>query len=367
MIRLFEFQPQAKSAVRIQADELIEAPPEGWVWVDVESETLSTSTDLGRKLGIHAAVVEEATTTTSVPILEEHADFLSLALLGYRSGSGERLKTTRVEVFVGNHFLMTVHDGPLPTLGWLQERIEAGAELQDMSPMALLAHMVLAGSRRYLPLIQELENQIDGLEELAMVGNPRTITEVHVLRRDVTLLRRALGSQLRVAEGVVDSEHPTIDAQARYVFEKAVEHQTRIIESLEAARVMLGSALETHRGAVADQTNEIVRVLTVFSAVLLPLGLIAGMWGMNFSRVPGGDTSAGFWVMLGLMTILAVGIWIYFARRGFVGAPRVRELPKAVGLGLIHVGTAPIRVLAGGIESTIRYVARGGQEESEDE
>jgi magnesium transporter len=310
--------------------------------------------------------VGEAIGNSNFTLMEEHAEFLYLVFSGYRTGGGERLQTSEVDIFVGSRFLMTVHEGPLPTLGWLQERIEAGDELESVTPMTLLAQMALASSRRYVPLTRELENQIDGLEELAMVGDPRTLTEVHALRRDVILLHRVLGPQRLVSEDVIDSNHPVIDEQARHLFARVSDHQARVLETLEAARAMLGSVLETHRGAVADQTNEIVRVLTVFSAVMLPLGLIAGIWGMNFERIPAAAQEWGFWGILGLMLLIAVSLWVYFARRGFVGAPRVRELPKAVGLGLIQVGTTPIKVLAGGIESTIRYVARGGQEESGD-
>ena len=127
---------------------------------------------------------------------------------------------------------------------------------------------------------------------------------------------------------------------------------------------LLGSMLETHRSATADQTNEIVRVLTVFSAVMLPLGLIAGIWGMNFNRIPASAQEWGFWALLALMAAIAVGLWVYFARRGFVGAPRLREVPKAVGLGLIQVGTAPIKVVAGGIETTRRLVTGADEDPS---
>lgn len=361
VIRIFEWRPQKKGAARVDLDRFAGPPPDGWVWVDVESGGSSETLDVGRRLGIPDPVLEEAFGSTNFPLLEEHADFLYLVTMGFESGGGERLKTTEVNIFAGSNFLMTIHDTPLPTLGWLQERIEAGAELVDLTPVALLAHMTLASSRRYVPLIHELESQIDGLEELAMVGDPRTIADVHALRRDVILLQRALGPQRRVSEDVTDSDHPLIDPQARQVFEKVADHQARVMDSLDAARAMLASALETHRGAVADQTNEIVRVLTVFSAVMLPLGLIAGIWGMNFERIPGAAQTWGFLGILGVMLLIAGALWVYFVRRGFVGAPRLRELPRSVGIGLIQVGTAPIRAVAGGIESTMRYVSRGGQ------
>jgi hypothetical protein len=150
-----------------------------------------------------------------------------------------------------------------------------------------------------------------------------------------------------------------VDEMSREAFERVSDYQTQILESLESARSLLGSVVETYRGAVADRTNDIVRVLTVFSAILLPLTVISGVFGMNFVDIPLADEPFGFWLTVGAMAILATGLWFYFGRRRFVGTPRLSDLPKAVGLGIYQVGTAPIRAVAGGIESTIRFVARG--------
>jgi Mg2+ and Co2+ transporter CorA len=140
-----------------------------------------------------------------------------------------------------------------------------------------------------------------------------------------------------------------MDDHSRKMFARvALQHQ-RSLQALEAGRALLGFVLETYRGAVAEQTNEIMRVLTVFSAIMLPLTLIAGLWGMNFVEIPGDDNPWGFRGLVGLMAIGAISLWLYFSRRGFIGAPRLRELPKAVGLGLFNIGTAPIRVVAEGI------------------
>jgi hypothetical protein len=92
------------------------------------------------------------------------------------------------------------------------------------------------------------------------------------------------------------------------------------------------------------------------------LTLVTGVYGMNFLNLPLADHEYGFWIILGSMAVSGVALWLYFGRRGFVGAPRLSELPKAVGLGLYHVGTAPIRVMAEGIESTMRMVGLGDEE-----
>lgn len=195
-----------------------------------------------------------------------------------------------------------------------------------------------------------------------MRADPRALNEVYALRRDVIVLRRVFVPQRQIYDALAEEGRPLVDEASREEFERVTDYQARILESLEAARSLLGSVLETYRGAVADQTNEIVRVLTVFSAILLPLSLVAGIFGMNFVGIPLGDSPYGFWLIVSIMAVIAIGLWVYFGRRRFVGAPRLSELPKAVGLGIYHVGTAPIRVVAGGIESTIRLVT-GNQDE----
>ncbi len=159
--------------------------------------------------------------------------------------------------------------------------------------------------------------------------------------------------------------HPVLDDDARGFFDRLYEHHSRLGETLDGARVLLNSVVETYRGAVADQTNEIVRVLTVFSAIMLPLSLIAGAWGMNFVDIPGGEEPWGFWILLAVMLLVGVGFWVYFARRGFVGAPRLRDLPKSVGLGLVQVGVAPIKLVSSGIGTTVREIGKlvGGTED----
>lgn len=321
-----------------------------WIWVDVVGEDADTVRQLGRTFGLDPAAVEESFVETNLPLVEEHLDDIFVVLHGFSTG-GQRLSTPEIDVFIGTRFLITVRDGPRGSIEMTKERMTEEGGLPVSSPASLLGFMALIAGRRYAPLILELERQADALEEMAIQGDPQTVVEVHALRRDVIYLRRALGPQFEAYEDLSESTHPAMDDDARQMFARvALQHQ-RSLAALEAGRALLNSVIETYRGAVADQTNEIVRVLTVFSAIVLPLTLIAGLWGMNFVEIPGAEIEWGFWGLVGIMAVLVVGIWTYFSRRGFIGAPRLRELPRSVGLGLFSIGTAPIRVVAGGIRS----------------
>lgn len=356
MIRLLHWASDSQHATEQDPRELGRARGSGWLWLDLSGDDVQALADHADVFGLETHHVEDALSESRFSLLEEAAGYTFTILFGYQTGVGSRLKTTRLTVFVGDDFLITTSRDELPGLRWVHEQIAEGATLPNASPIELLASLALAGTRRIHPLIRELEEQIDQLEGLAIEADPRTITQAYVLRRDVILLRRSLVPQRTVYEELSTAGHRVVDDTVASDFWRVAQQQSQALESLAAAQSLLESVLEIHRGAVADQTNEIVRVLTVFSAVMLPLTLIAGLWGMNFVDIPGADRRWGFLVLVGVMALLAVGLWVYFARRGFVGAPRLRDLPKAAGLGLIQVGVAPIKVVAGGIESTMRFV-----------
>lgn len=349
MIHVYRWDGSRVESVESDYSGGIPTEPGTWVWVDFVDEEDEVIRAVGRVFGLDAHALDEALTTTHLPFVEEYLQEVFVVLHGLSTGTGQRLSTPETNIFISQKFLVTIRDGSRASIEAAHERIAEEGDLPVGSPSGLVAFLALTSARHYQPLIQELERQVDSLEELAIQADPQTAVEVYALRRDVIYLRRAISPQFDVYEDLTQSTHPAIGDEARTVFARVANQHRRALESLETGRALLASVLETYRGAVADQTNEIMRVLTVFSAILLPLALIASMWGMNFDRIPGSSEPYGFWILLGIMLLLAVSVWVYFARRGFIGAPRLRDLPKAVGLGLYSIGTAPIRVVASGL------------------
>jgi magnesium transporter len=328
-----------------------EIPGDGWVWVDLSAEGPKTIEETCRRFGIPERFIADTLAEGSLPSLEEQRELIYVVLNVFRTTSTGRLGPTEVDLFIGPNFVLSIHDEDILSTVTVMDRLQRGVGLTAASPAGLVAHLAMVGSRRYPALIDHVETQLDSLEELATGADPRAITEVYALRRDVIVLRRVVVPQRQIYDELAEGGHQLLDESSRREFERVAGYQTQILESLDAARSLLGSVLETYRGAIADQTNEIVRVLTVFSAILLPLTLISGIFGMNFVEIPLADNPRGFWIMVAAMAIGAIALWIYFGRRRFVGTPRLRDLPKAVGLGIFSIGTAPIRVVAGGIRS----------------
>lgn len=348
MQRLFHNPPTGAYLAECDPGQLDVCLQEGgWVWLDLTDPTPEEVRAVGSRFRLDLLSVQDVLDVTLLPKVDDHADYLFIVLHGVVIGDQQRLATDELDLFISRDFLVTVHETNVAAIDWVADHATTSDLLATSGPAGVAAAIAEAGSRRYLPLLDALDERINNVEDHAIVGDPRTLGESQALRRDVILLRRILGPQRAVMRQLAQSPSLVLDDAGRRAFADVYDHYFRLVESLDAARSLLGAVMETYRGAVAERTNEVMKVLTVFSVILLPLTLIAGLWGMNFANIPGADWGWGFVVLLGAMAILALGTWVYFVRRGFVGGQKLRKLPKAVGLSLVHLGSVPHRAMTG--------------------
>lgn len=345
MRRLFHAPPGGTALEPCPPEELTRRlAAGGWIWLDVTTPTAEDLREIGGVFGFDPVALQDVIDSVLFPKVDEYDDYL-FAVLHALGAQAERLSTSELDLFLGNRYLVTFHAEPLLGLEWIVEHVAPTPETVEEGPAVLMARIAEASTRRYLLLIDALDDRIELLEDRSITADPTVIPEVQVLRRDVIVLRRVVGPQRDVLRDLAGVSSPFIDQRGRRAFSDAYDDHFRLVESLDAARGLLGIVLESYRSAVAERTNEVMKVLTVFSAVLLPLSLIAGLWGMNVANLPGSSWRWGFVVLLGFMAMLALGLWIYFARRGFVGGPKLHRLPKAVGLGLVQITTVPFRAV----------------------
>lgn len=325
------------------------------VWVDLSGEDVAHADSVLARLDLmHDG--EHSTSGTSInAAVSETESSLSVLVPTFAFDAGTGMTATTYRAVLGTRALVTIHSSPISAIDYQLDSLATGPA-GTINSAELASIVASAVSRQVLPLIDDLEIRIDGLEELAFAADPNTLLQVQALRRDLITLRRVVSRQRDLMDDLSILVHNAVGDRGQAAFRRVFDHDARLVEFIDSARALLQSVLETYRGAVADQTNEIVRVLTVFSAILLPLALVSGIWGMNFDLIPGDSEPWGFWVMIGGMAVFAIGLWFYFSKRGFVGAPRLSELPKAVGLGLIQVGTAPVKAIASGVGTGIQYL-----------
>ena len=282
--------------------------------------------------------------TTEYPKLHEY-DGALFAISHSPAMTEHRFTTNELDIYLTDRFLMTLHRQEIPGVEWTTQR-----DLKAYgSPGELLTDVLAAGAHRYLTLIDALGLQIEELEALAIAGEPEVLGAVQALRRDAITLRSLLAPERDMVRALSRAELD-LAGSVRRDLESVHDDYFRIVESLDTARALLGAVLDTYRSTVAERTNEVMKVLTVFSAIFLPLTLLAGIYGMNFATMPELSWRWGYAALVALMAVIGIGLWVYFSWRGFIGGPKIWRVDRVIGRGLgglVHLTTAPIRGVYG--------------------
>jgi magnesium transporter len=341
-----------------------------FLWIDVTAPTLEEIAGLARRFGVDPIAVEDIAEPTQFPKVDDYEDHLLLVLHGLRLDDGSDVTTHEIDAVATPTVLLTFHREDVPGIEWLIERARESEAMAEGGPDRMLARVAEITTRRFLPVIDEYDARIDALEDLALAGHPSVVGSTQALRHDAIKLRRVLAPQREVMLSLSREGHAMIGARARQRFGDVHDHLFRVVESLDTARALLASVIDTYRSTVAENMNDVMKVLTVFSAILLPLSLLAGIYGMNFSNMPELDWRWAYFGLLGVMASVALGLWLYFSRRGFIGGPRLSRISRGLGRGigfgikglevgargigaglkgLADVSTAPIRLVASGI------------------
>jgi magnesium transporter len=333
MIRMWH---QSEGSMR-RVDHLDDSP--GWTWIDVLLDDEQEVRDLAGRFGWSDLAVEDAVADVHYPRVDLLDGYLFLVLHGLDEEEG-RIVTSELDAFLGPTYLVTIHRRPSPSIEWLAGLVEANGAYAVDAPDLFLAVLAETIGRRYLPLLDSVDDRIEGLESMAIEGLANVPGDVQALRRDIIVLRRVAGPQREVLLSLGRPVTPVVSADAQLRFDSAYDHAYRFVEDLDTARSLLASVLDTYRSTVAERTNEVMKVLTVYTALLLPLTLIAGIYGMNFVRMPELHWRWGYFGVLALMVTIAVGQWIYFVRRGFIG--KGRPLRRKLGTGLASLARLPV-------------------------
>lgn len=343
MIRLYHFHAGRPAEADPAELPRWRAEP-GWIWLDVVGADAATMSTICREFGADPIALNEVLSTTEYPKAYDYPDQTLVVLHGVADDDA-MLRTVESDTFIGTGHLVVFRREDLPGYGWVRDQLFQPEHRAPDGPDDLFARFAETGASRFRVLVDAVEAHVEDLEERALGGDPAVIGEVHALLRDALKLRRVLVPQRDTIRRLATEEFVAIRDHARRRLRSALDQYEQAVDTLDTTRALLDTALDTYRAAVAERANEVMKVLTVFAAIVLPLSLVAGIYGMNFGRMPELDWSWGYFAALGVMAAIAVSLWAYFVRRGFIAGPQVARIPRVVGRGLagmVRLTTRPM-------------------------
>jgi magnesium transporter len=292
------------------------------LWVDVAKPTPEEGQELlANTFHFHPLSIEDALSEIHYPKIESYDRYLYVILHGIDFRVQEHwFATLDVDFFLGDNYLVTVHDGQSRSIQKLKEVCQQHARMLEEGPVALMHRIIDSMVDNYEPELDELEREMDRLEEQAVlgVGNNlmRPILEV---KRDLSALRRVLVPQRDVVGRLARREFPIISNEMAYRFRDVYDHLVRYADEVTMFQDRMTGVLEGYLSAISNRLNQVMKVLTVVSTILLPMTVLTGLWGMNvmLPQFAGGAT-AQFWWVVGIMGAITVVMLALFRSKHWI-------------------------------------------------
>ena len=287
------------------------------LWVDIEAPTSELLESLlEERFGFHELASEDSLSPNTLP---KYDPFPTYDFLIFRAVE-HRLQTYKVAAFLGRNFLFTVHRDKVRAIEEMRSRLPSDERMLHNGPDFLLYTIVDEMVDAYFPILEEIEESVDDLQDdIFRDAQPSHLDDLLKQKREVNVLRRQSLPQRELLNQLSRGDAQFISKEALIYYRDIYDHMFRISETIDVERDMMAGTMEAYLSVVANRTNEIMKVLTVFSAIMLPLTLIAGIYGMNFANEPELHWHYGYYYALGLMAITAAVMLVWFRRRGWIG------------------------------------------------
>lgn len=293
------------------------------VWLDcVGLANVELIEQIGRIFALHTLALEDVVNTGQRPkadFFDDHAFFVLRMI--------DDAKTSRYEqisFFFGENFVVTFQEREGDPFEPVRQRIRTSnpSRLRHRKADYLAYALIDAVVDSYFPIVDATGDTLDKIEdELLASPQKHQIGQLHGLRRATNLLKRTLWPLRDALTTIIRSDAPFISAETKIYFNDTLDHSIRLVETVDSQRETMIGLIEMHLSLSQSRTNEIIAVLTIVSAIFIPLTFLVGVWGMNFDpaaspwNMPELRSYYGYPLALGFMACVAIGLVIIFKLR----------------------------------------------------
>lgn len=292
-------------------------------WVHVEGQPTEVALrELGTAFGLHSLALEDVINSGQRPKVEPFTDQL-FVVMSLPLMVDEIIEVHQFSLFLGDNYLISFCEADSALFEPIVRRLQStSGRMRSRGVDYLMYSLLDVVIDCAFPLLERFGLQLEELEERILAAADRdTVSQIHLIRRELILLRRNLWPQREVVSEMLRDDSALIHDGTRVYLRDCYDHTIQVMDLVETYREMAGSLLEMYLLSVSNRMNDVMRVLTVIATIFIPLTFIVGVYGMNFDR------SAGPWSMPELaqpygyvfvwlvMIIVAAGMVAFFRSR----------------------------------------------------
>jgi magnesium transporter len=276
-------------------------------WFDVADPVSLELDELASRFGLHELQIEDCRHRPQRPKTEEHDTYIFTVLKHIHDGS--ELEFDDIDLFLGRDFLISVRSADAAVIE--NVRVRAGEEGVDRLDRLfyMIVDEIVDG---YQPVLDKLADEISEIEDVVLDRpDPETLARIFSLKRKLVEFRRIAGGMREVVNSLIRREKGLVGDDLDPYFRDIYDHIIRTVDLIETYRDLLSGALDIYLSAVANRTNEVMKVLTIWGTVALPLVIITGFFGMNLP-LPWAKSPYGTDYAVALMAISTISVLVYF-------------------------------------------------------
>lgn len=237
------------------------------------------------------------------------------------------VETEQLSIFLGKNFVLTFREVPKDCLDPVRDKIRRGrGRIRNEKADYLMYAIIDAVVDSYFPLLTSLAERIDHIEdEILEEYEESAPSHMYQIRRDVLTIRRAIWPAREALNSLIRDTMPLVSDTTRIYLRDCYDHAIRIIDLLEMYREVSSALMEVHYTRASNKLNEVMKVLTVITTLLLPPTLIAGIYGMNFNttksplNMPELNWYLGYPFAILMMVLVSLGLYVYLYWKGWLG------------------------------------------------
>lgn len=294
----------------------------GFVWLGLHEPDERQMTSVARTFGLHELMAEDAVHAHQRPKLERYDDLLFLVLRTVSYIEHESVTTTKdivetgeIMLFTGPDFIISVRHGDHSELSRVRSRLEQNPARLMLGPAAVLHAIADHVVDSYLAVTTAVQPDVDDLEELVFTPDTHiAVEQIYLLKREIVQLRRAVVPLAEPLQMLIRSPGNPVPKDVRRYFRDVADHHTIVSDRIAAFDETLGTLLDAAIAKVTVQQNTDMRRISAWVAIAAVPTMIAGIYGMNFDKMPELHWEYGYFLVWGVIVVITVGLFVTFRR-----------------------------------------------------
>lgn len=283
-------------------------------WLDIIDPEEEDYNFLTEVLKVHPLAIDEIEGDYSLPKIINFPD--SSFILWCSIDGEKRGELSRLYLVFSTNYLVSVHRGYVKVLDQVFSVCSRDATLFQQGTGMIVYTILDTTVDNYFLLIDRLSDEVDALED-EMFGEPTPaqVRKLFSLKREMLTLRKISAPEREIVNAILRRDLPFIQPAVEAYYEDLYDHLVRIIDLIDTLREIISGAMEIYLSTISNRLNVIMKTLTIIATIMMPLTLIVGIYGMNFRFMPELEWRYSYFVVLGVMVLIALGMLYWFRRQ----------------------------------------------------